>query len=150
MNIYVGIIQILPGDIHIPASTMVSWSVYTMGRQTSLWGEDALEFNPDRWLTVDTSQDTSSASSTTNSTTPTQARLKRVSPYIWPVFNAGPRTCLGQQMATVEAVSVLAAVTGRFDLQVVEKERDAVTYGLSLTLPVRGGLWVVVKERKQN
>lgn len=29
------------------------WSDYVMGRNTSLWGEDAAEFKPSRWLDED-------------------------------------------------------------------------------------------------
>ncbi|KAG2357243.1 cytochrome P450 [Suillus spraguei] len=36
--------------LFIPQGTMISYSVFLMHRRTDLWGPDALEFDPDRWL----------------------------------------------------------------------------------------------------
>ncbi|KAG2040889.1 cytochrome P450 [Suillus americanus] len=52
-----------------------------MHRRIDLWGPDALEFDPDRWL---------------------DERVKKYlipNPFIFLPFNAGPRICLGQQFA---------------------------------------------------
>ncbi|KAG2131949.1 cytochrome P450 [Suillus cothurnatus] len=67
--------------LFIPKGTMLSYSVFFMHRRTDLWGPDALEFDPDRWL---------------------DERVKKYlipNPYIFLPFNAGPRICLGQQFA---------------------------------------------------
>ena len=51
-----------------------------MHRRTDLWGPDALEFDPDRFL---------------------DDRLRKYltpNPFIFLPFNAGPRICLGQQV----------------------------------------------------
>lgn len=53
-----------------------------MHRRTDLWGPDALEFDPDRFL---------------------DDRLHKYltpNPFIFLPFNAGPRICLGQQVRT--------------------------------------------------
>jgi cytochrome P450 len=34
----------------VPAGTIVSISTYTMHTDTSIWGPDAREFRPDRWI----------------------------------------------------------------------------------------------------
>jgi len=60
---------------------MLYYSVFLMHRRTDLWGPDALEFDPGRWL---------------------DERVKKYlipNPYIFLPFNAGPRICLGQQFA---------------------------------------------------
>jgi cytochrome P450 len=67
--------------LFIPKGTTLSYSVFLMHRRTDLWGPDALEFDPDRWL---------------------DERVKKYlipNPYIFLPFNAGPRICLGQQFA---------------------------------------------------
>ncbi|KAI9366739.1 cytochrome P450 [Zopfochytrium polystomum] len=92
---------VLPGGIPIPANPEVVWSLYAMGRHPSLWGPTAAEFDPERWL---------------QRTDDESYGLVRESPYKWPVFNAGPRACLGQQMTTFEAIAVLAAVVQRFEV----------------------------------
>ncbi|KAI9362998.1 cytochrome P450 [Zopfochytrium polystomum] len=122
--------DVLPGNISIPANTSVSWSLYAMGRYKPLWGPDAESFVPERWLTADDAAGRRS--------------LKRESPFKWAVFNAGPRTCLGQQMATIEAVTVLAAVVSRFDVELVAPEE--VHYAISLTLTMKNGMRVRVKK----
>jgi cytochrome P450 len=67
--------------LFIPKGTMLYYSVFLMHRRTDLWGPDALEFDPGRWL---------------------DERVKKYlipNPYIFLPFNAGPRICLGQQFA---------------------------------------------------
>ncbi|KAF9481093.1 cytochrome P450 [Pholiota conissans] len=65
----------------IPAGTKTAYSVFMMHRRKDLWGPDAEEFDPDRFL---------------------DERLKKYvskNPFIFLPFNAGPRICLGQQFA---------------------------------------------------
>lgn len=100
-----------------------------MGRLTDIWGHDAKKFNPDRWLNPDGS-------------------LKKVTAYKWPVFHAGPRTCLGQGLATQEAgktenlkaVTVLSILVRKFKFEAVPGQR--ITYGDTLTLPMLNGFRV--------
>ncbi|KAI9349291.1 cytochrome P450 [Zopfochytrium polystomum] len=124
--------DVLPGGISIPAGTEVLWSLYAMGRHPSVWGPTAADFDPERWLVRDPA-------------TGAVAALKRESVFRWPVFNAGPRTCLGQQMATVEAVIVLTALVARFDVELVAPQE--VAYRMSLTLPMKDGLKVRLTDR---
>ncbi|KAJ3110160.1 hypothetical protein HDU96_006865 [Phlyctochytrium bullatum] len=112
--------DVLPGGIAIPAGTQVTWIPYAMGRMPALWGPDALEFRPERWI-----DDTGA--------------LRRESPFRWTAFNAGPRVCLGQQMATVTGVMVIAALTRRFGFKKAEGAPD-VRVGSSLTLVMKEGL----------
>ncbi|KDQ55429.1 hypothetical protein JAAARDRAFT_37440 [Jaapia argillacea MUCL 33604] len=66
---------------YIPARTRCPYSVFLMHRRTDLWGPDALEFDPDRFI---------------------DERLHKYltpNPFIFLPFNAGPRICLGQQFA---------------------------------------------------
>ncbi|KAK0190285.1 cytochrome P450 monooxygenase pc-3 [Armillaria mellea] len=63
----------------VPINDRVAYSVFLMHRRTDLWGPDALEFDPDRFL---------------------DTRLHKYltpNPFIFIPFNAGPRICLGQQ-----------------------------------------------------
>ncbi|TPX70539.1 hypothetical protein CcCBS67573_g06476 [Chytriomyces confervae] len=113
----------LPDGIVIPKDTIVCWSNYAMGRTEAIWGPDAKEFKPERWVKMD----------------------KQPSPFDYPVFNAGPRVCLGKNMAELEGVFVLVQVARKFNIQVT-KEED-VTYSLSLTLPMKNGLAVKCTER---
>ncbi|KAG2105766.1 cytochrome P450 [Suillus discolor] len=66
--------------LFVPGGVVVIYSVFLMHRRTDLWGPDALEFDPDRWL---------------------DERLQKylTNPFIFLPFNAGPRICLGKKFA---------------------------------------------------
>ncbi|KAK6599010.1 cytochrome P450 [Botrytis cinerea] len=56
----------------------------------------------------------------------------------YPVFNGGPRTCLGKKMAEAVAAQVIATLVVNFNFSLVDqKERISKN---SLTLPMEGGL----------
>ncbi|KAJ1563026.1 hypothetical protein HK405_003963 [Cladochytrium tenue] len=118
--------DVLPSGATVPKGALVSWSPYSMGRSKRIWGPDAAEFRPERWLEGG------------------QAATK--SAFEYPVFNGGPRTCLGKSMAELEGVFVLVEVLRRFEVSVVEHEK--VTYARSMTLPMRGGMRVTVARRR--
>ncbi|EIM82729.1 cytochrome P450 monooxygenase pc-3 [Stereum hirsutum FP-91666 SS1] len=87
-----------PGEkpFFIPAGSSVIYSVFLMHRRTDLWGPDALEFDPDRFL---------------------DERLHKYltrNPFIFLPFNAGPRICLGQQFAYNEASFFLVRLLQSF------------------------------------
>jgi cytochrome P450 len=113
----------LPGDVHIPKGVSVVYSSYLMGRLRSIWGDDVLESNPSRFI---------------HDQTPNQFK--------YPVFNAGPRICLGMNMAYIEAVTVLSAIVSQFDLKLAMPQKDVV-YERGLTLMLKNGLKVHVSKR---
>lgn len=81
-------------------------------------------FRPERWLELQASPN----------------------PYSFPTFNAGPRLCLGQRLAELEGVYVLAGMMAQFRCEQVGPKE--VTYAASTTLPIKGGLQVLVKARQ--
>ena len=42
--------DILPDGTFVPAGSCVSFSPYMLGRSRGLWGADAADFRPERWL----------------------------------------------------------------------------------------------------
>ncbi|THU78314.1 cytochrome P450 [Dendrothele bispora CBS 962.96] len=120
--------------------------VFLMHRREDLWGPDALEFDPDRFL---------------------DERLHKYltpNPFIFLPFNAGPRICLGQQFAYNEASYFLIKLLQKFDnfshaLDVqpsqpppewkpepgTTKGRDKITLFSHLTMSVKDGLWIRMK-----
>ncbi|KAJ7031870.1 cytochrome P450 [Mycena alexandri] len=82
--------------IYIPAGTKVPYSVFIMHRLKDLWGPDAEEFSPDRFL---------------------DERLKKYlinNPFQFLPFNGGPRICLGQQFAYNEMSFMLIRLLQSF------------------------------------
>ncbi|RLN05768.1 hypothetical protein BBI17_009655, partial [Phytophthora kernoviae] len=68
----------------IPAGSFINLNNYSMARMSQVWGPDAEEFRPERWLD------------------PTTGKLITVSAYKFSSFNAGPRMCLGKTLAMLE------------------------------------------------
>ncbi|KAF5374344.1 hypothetical protein D9758_004694 [Tetrapyrgos nigripes] len=130
----------------VPKDTICIYSVFLMHRREDLWGPDALEFDPDRFL---------------------DERLHKYltpNPFIFLPFNAGPRICLGQQFAYNEASYFMIKLVQKFtdlslalDVQPSQppkewipqpgttKGRDKVMLKSHLTMSVRDGLWVRMK-----
>jgi len=127
----------LPDGTFLPKDAIVLWSPWSMSRSFDTWGPDAEDFKPERWLGPATGQETGRPFKFANRPSGE-----------FPVFNGGPRICLGKKMAEMVAVQVIAAVAWRFSLTPawdVGKERRS---PISLTLPMEGGLPCVVCERE--
>ncbi|MBO8631359.1 cytochrome P450, partial [Staphylococcus aureus] len=67
-------------------------------------------------------------------------------PYRFPVFQAGPRMCLGREMAYIQMKSIVACVVERFEIDVLAKD-TCPKYMLALTLRMKSGLPVYVREK---
>ncbi|KAB5525067.1 hypothetical protein DKX38_022816 [Salix brachista] len=94
-----------------------------MGRMEEIWGGDCLEFKPERWIS-------------------NKGELGDVSPYRFTAFNAGPRACIGKELAMVEMKAVGAAVIWNYSLQVVENH--PILPSNSIVLHMKHGLKFVL------
>ncbi|KAH6824765.1 cytochrome P450 [Perilla frutescens var. hirtella] len=45
----------LPDSTFVPAGSNISYSIYSSARMKFIWGDDCLEFKPERWLSEDAS-----------------------------------------------------------------------------------------------
>ncbi|KAI9257744.1 cytochrome P450 [Helicostylum pulchrum] len=118
--------DVFPDGSIIKAGYYVMWSPYTQGRSTKIWGENAKEFYPERWIDE-------------------EGGLRREAASKWTAFHAGPRVCLGQNLATLEALVCVAMLLKRYTFKLVPGQD--VTYDFSLTLPMRDGMKVYVERR---
>ncbi|CAE6402545.1 unnamed protein product [Rhizoctonia solani] len=131
------------GRLYIPPRTQVLYSPLLMQRRKDLWGPDAWEFDPGRWLDGRN-----------------EGFIK--DPMRFVPFNAGPRICLGQPFAYNEASFVLVRLFQKFSK--LELAMDAAPAGSlpprewqgvdgrkgfervwvknAITLYSKGGLWV--------
>uniref|UniRef100_A0A0D9XZ08 Cytochrome P450 n=1 Tax=Leersia perrieri TaxID=77586 RepID=A0A0D9XZ08_9ORYZ len=125
----------LPDGTRVRRGDRVTYFPYGMGRMESIWGTDAGEFRPARWMT--------------SSSSPAS---EGVSPFKWPVFQGGPRTCLGKEMAFVQMKFVAAAVLRRFELRPVAAAEGSPPpeFVPLLTAHMAGGLKVTVRRRSQR
>ncbi|XP_074575547.1 cytochrome P450 86A1-like [Curcuma longa] len=120
--------DVLPDGTVVPAGSSVTYSIYSMGRLETIWGKDCEEFRPERWLSAEGDR-----------FEPTK------DPYQFVAFNAGPRTCLGKDLAYLQMRSIAAAVLLRHRLEPVPGHR--VQQKMSLTLFMKHGLLVNVRPR---
>ncbi|KAG1862400.1 cytochrome P450 [Suillus tomentosus] len=90
--------------LFIPGGVMVIYSVFLMHRRTDLWGPDALEFDPDRWLDE------------------RMRKYQLTNPFIFLPFNAGPRICLGQKFAYNEMSFMLIRLLQNFSAIALSSE----------------------------
>ncbi|KDP28354.1 hypothetical protein JCGZ_14125 [Jatropha curcas] len=111
------------GDLMIPKDTSLTIPLVKIHRSKEYWGEDANEFNPLRF-----------ANGVSKAAKHPNALL---------AFAIGPRICIGQNFAMLEAKTVLALILQRFSLSLSPEYKHApVDY---LTLHPEYGLQVNVK-----
>ncbi|KAL5543926.1 hypothetical protein UlMin_007710 [Ulmus minor] len=122
--------DVLPDGTAVRRGDRVTYFPYGMGRMEEVWGKDCLEFKPDRWF------DESGGDCKV---------LKPISPFKFPVFQAGPRVCLGKEMAFTQMKYVVASVLSRFEIKPVGLDRPV--FVPLLTAHMAGGLKVKVEKR---
>ncbi|KAL0076178.1 cytochrome P450 CYP5203 [Phycomyces blakesleeanus] len=120
--------DIWPDGTHVRKGDYILWSPYAQGRCEKVWGPDAKQFNPERWITP-------------------QGDLRRESQGQWPAFHAGPRVCLGQNLATLETLVAITFLIKRYKFHLAPNQE--ITYQISLTLPMMNGIKVSVEKRQQ-
>ncbi|KAH9738771.1 cytochrome P450 family 94 subfamily D polypeptide 2 [Citrus sinensis] len=118
--------DILPDGTFVGKDWFVTYHAYAMGRMESIWGENCNEYLPERWLE--------------------DGIYRSENVFRFPVFHAGPRMCLGKDMAYIQMKSIAASVIERFAVDVQHKDTCPEKV-LSLTLRIKDGLHVTVRER---
>ncbi|EGZ10106.1 hypothetical protein PHYSODRAFT_549331 [Phytophthora sojae] len=100
-------------------------SSYCNARNKKTWGDDCLEFKPERMIDPET------------------GKLRVLSPYVFSGFGSGQHVCIGQKFAQMEIKMAMATLFSKFDIKTVE-DPWKLTYEFSLTIPVKGPLDVEV------
>lgn len=95
----------------------VMYHPYVLHRQTEIWGKDAASFDPRRW----------------SNHRPDWGYLP---------FNGGPRKCIGQHLAIIQASYVLVRLVQRFDkIEDVRKDKE-IKSAMSIVSQPSGGVSV--------
>ncbi|CAO2654611.1 Nn.00g113440.m01.CDS01 [Neocucurbitaria sp. VM-36] len=90
------------GDRTLPEGTIVSVSPWVIHHSKELWGEDAHEFNPDRWFEGDATEKEK----------------------YWIPFGAGYGSCPGQNIAKVELAKITATLVRDYNITQVDKQQE--------------------------
>uniref|UniRef100_A0A0G4HIX2 Cytochrome P450 n=1 Tax=Chromera velia CCMP2878 TaxID=1169474 RepID=A0A0G4HIX2_9ALVE len=117
----------LPDGTFIPQGSITVVCAHTMGHLKSVWGEDAKEFRPERWMEM--------------KSFPSSA--KHVA------FQAGPRECLGRHMAMLEMACAMSHLLEAFDFEPAMDLKECVPRS-GLTLAMKNGLHVKVQRSGQQ
>ncbi|KAI3988849.1 hypothetical protein MKX01_016420 [Papaver californicum] len=120
--------DVLPDGTFVSAGSSVTYSIYSVGRMETIWGEDCMKFKPERWLSNDGDRFEAPKDG-----------------FKFVAFNVGPRTCLGKDLAYLQMKSVAAAILLRYRLSLVPCHR--VEQKMSLTLFMKNGLRVNLHPR---
>ncbi|RIB08633.1 cytochrome P450 [Gigaspora rosea] len=84
----------------VPKGTPLIIPVYAIHHDSLIWGDDAKDFNPSRWLDPEIKS--------------------KISNFNFLTFGAGPRSCLGMKLAHMELKSILSIIIRNFEFKLVE------------------------------
>ncbi|XP_019183473.1 PREDICTED: alkane hydroxylase MAH1-like [Ipomoea nil] len=118
--------DVLPSGHLVKPNTRIILLFYSSGRMDSIWGEDCMEFKPERWISGN-------------------GRIKHEPSYKFPAFNAGPRTCLGKEMSFVQMKMIAAIILHHYEFQVVDSH--SVSPSDSIIIQAKHGLKVKFTKR---
>ncbi|KAL5860817.1 hypothetical protein ACOSQ4_002113 [Xanthoceras sorbifolium] len=118
--------DILPSGHPVPQNTKVLVSFYSMGRMHEIWGQDCLEFKPERWIAE-------------------RGGIMHVPSYKFTAFNAGPRSCLGKDMSFIQMKVIAVTMIWNYRLQLTEGH--PISPKNSIILHMKYGLKVKVTKR---
>ncbi|MQL82169.1 hypothetical protein Taro_014633 [Colocasia esculenta] len=117
----------LPDGFDIRKGEIIVYQPYCMGRMKYLWGEDAEDFRPERWLDEN-------------------GVICLENPFKFTAFQAGPRICLGKEFA-YRQMKIFSTVLLRFFRFQLRDEKESINYRMNLTLMVDQGIYLRVFER---
>ncbi|OMO80509.1 Cytochrome P450 [Corchorus olitorius] len=118
--------DILPDGHKLKKGDAVYYLAYAMGRMQNIWGEDAENFRPERWLN--------------------NGVFQPESPFKFIAFHAGPRTCIGKDFAYRQMKIVSISILRFFRLKLADDTKLA-SYRTMFTLHMKGGLHVYAISR---
>eukprot|EP00756_Hemistasia_phaeocysticola_P051019 Hpha_TRINITY_DN26201_c0_g1::TRINITY_DN26201_c0_g1_i1::g.184851::m.184851 len=117
--------DVLPDGTKVKKGCLVGFHPGAFCRNPNIYPKP-FTFDPDRWMEED-------------------GRCRKYDEYAYPVFNAGPRICLGRHMAMLEAKTLLSEVMSTVRVQVVSGFKPEVKH--TIVLQTKDGMMVNVEKR---
>lgn len=112
-----------PDGTWVPKGTKVTFHNYSLGRSSEIYDEPEL-YKPARWL---------------NAEGKLMLKNNELDPYLTPIFQAGPRECLGKNMAILEVVSLTSILLSDqasgpgLEFSITEEEKKTITWAMMIT-----------------
>jgi len=113
--------DVLPDGTYVPKNARVFFFPWGVGLDKDRWGEDLHELRPERWI-----------------------GKPLPSSFDFPVFQAGPRICLGMNMALFEAGIMLVTLLQRFQLSLADPKQK-VRHDMTAVMGIEGGILLQAK-----
>ncbi|ESQ47193.1 hypothetical protein EUTSA_v10027725mg [Eutrema salsugineum] len=120
--------DVLPSGHKVDANSKVIIVLYALGRMRAVWGEDALEFKPERWVSKTCG-----------------GSLRHEPSFKFLPFNAGPRSCLGKQLAMILMKTVVMEILQSYDIKAIKGQKVESLPGLILRM--KHGFEVTITKR---
>nr|GEV23987.1 alkane hydroxylase MAH1-like [Tanacetum cinerariifolium] len=118
----------LPSGNKVDQNTRIILPIYSMGRMKAIWGNDCMEFNPERWVSKGVG-------------------IKHEPSYKFVTFGSGPRACVGKDMALSQLKIVSATIIYHYHIDLVEGHHVIPTN--SMVLNMEHGLKVRLTKRSE-
>jgi cytochrome P450 len=110
--------------VFIPKGTMSFVVPWAVNRNPALWGEDAEDFVPERWIDKSTGRATMNGGADSN--------------FAFLTFLHGPRSCIGERFARAELRALLAAFVGHFEMEMADPNEEVIAGGTITSKPMNG------------
>ncbi|KVH91172.1 cytochrome P450 [Cynara cardunculus var. scolymus] len=120
--------DVLPDGYDVKGGDMMSYQPYAMGRMKFIWGDDAEDFKPERWIDEN-------------------GCFRPESPFKFTTFQAGQRICLGREFAYRQMKIFASVLLGCFVFKLSDENKTA-NYKTMLNLHIDGGLHVRVFNKR--
>ncbi|KAG6549925.1 hypothetical protein Mapa_008436 [Marchantia paleacea] len=118
--------DVLPSGHTVHKGDLVAFIPYAMGRLKCLWGPDAPDYRPERWLNE-------------------EGVFEGASPFKFTAFQAGPRSCLGKDAAYLQMKIVMAVLCRFFKFESVPGHQ--INYRMSAILMMKDGMHITASRR---
>ena len=154
----------------IPEGCQLWVNICLLHRSEEIWGPDAAEFKPERFLEPAVAPSASAADAAAAEQVAPEAAAAAAAPRLMP-FSLGARGCIGQNLARTSMIAELAVLLGRLSFSLdrskiggsllsAERETadgvrgagDAVfeRERMSFTMAVKGGVWLLATPRGED
>ncbi|KAL6153170.1 hypothetical protein ACJQWK_03492 [Exserohilum turcicum] len=118
------------GDYFFPEGTVVGINTWVMHRDTTIFGPDANEFRPERWLDSDKEK---------------LSLMERN----WMPFGLGSRTCIGRHISLLEIAKLVPMLVSKFDFTLASHLQDGEWDASAIWFVKPRGFQVKVAVRQQ-
>ncbi|CAN7131861.1 unnamed protein product [Brassica rapa subsp. narinosa] len=97
--------DVLPTGHRVDDNWKIVISIYALGRMKSVWGDDAEDFRPERWISD-------------------SGMLRHEPSHKFLPFSAGPRSCLGKKLTFLQIKTVAVKIIQKYEIEVVEGQKS--------------------------